>query len=873
MHQRTPWRPCLAGILAALAVSIGPASAEVHRAGETIVAFPKTQVAPFGLAARYPDLAFDGAHDVYLVVSGQQPIEGRFVSGAGQPLGTPFRVSPSAGVIASRVDYSPAANAFVVTWLDEGGSGAADDAITARLVRYNGSGGPEFLSGEIFVGRNGVAKHTESAPSLACATASTECLITWAQWAAPWNVHAQRLDAASGALLGPEITVAATDHWEALPSVAYNSAQNEYFVVHTSESPGGVMYTVGERIQAGTGNHLGRSTLYGQAGLNNYPEVAYNSRGNLYMVVTWYFNPAPTGGDVYGMLVGGDGSAASGLIPVAANAFFEGGDGIGIAYNSYHDGFFAVFQGPSQDTLGVEMNGLGQPAAGVFRAMVSGAAKDIYQPQIAGASNMGRYLIAASVDHNRVSTQVLDTSTAGGPPPGGPNPPAPPPTSETIDLSPAAAPNGSWFFSEGAASANAGGFTTFYLIANENDSAVDVRAYFSRDDGFTTKQTLTIGPRSRATINLAGVAGQGAFGSVFQSTTPGLDIFVERSIYWGNFQGSTAEVAVKEPSPTWYFAEGSCGCQFYANFFLLYNPTQAAASVTATYARGDGQLVQRAYTVGPQGRLTVFANEVAELNGHNFGTTFSSSAPIVAERAMYWGQGWIGGTATIGAKAPSPQWLFAEGAASEGFDTFYLILNPSQTATRVNVQFSLPDGQVIPRFYDVAAGARANVWLNEVVGQVGAVSARFNTVGDIPIIVERSIYWAWTGNGWLEGTNSMGVNAGGAMWHVPEGSTTGAFEDFLMIHNAGGEAKEVVIQIFTESGQRETLIRTIPGLGRATLYMHSVLQELGLSTSQSFATRVYTSDGSAWLIVEHSLYFIRDGNYWQAGGSAFGIPR
>ena len=41
-------------------------------------------------------------------------------------------------------------------------------------------------------------------------------------------------------------------------------------------------------------------------------------------------------------------------------------------------------------------------------------------------------------------------------------------------------------------------------------------------------------------ISLLDAAGPGSFGAVFQSLTPGLDIFVERSMYWGtNLEGSS----------------------------------------------------------------------------------------------------------------------------------------------------------------------------------------------------------------------------------------------------------------------------------------------------------------------------------------------
>ncbi len=69
-----------------------------------------------------------------------------------------------------------------------------------------------------------------------------------------------------------------------------------------------------------------------------------------------------------------------------------------------------------------------------------------------------------SAYHAYLAGQRVTTDTQG---PG--NPDDPDGESETIDLTPDVAPNGSWFLAEGVAHANtATGFITFYLIVNEN---------------------------------------------------------------------------------------------------------------------------------------------------------------------------------------------------------------------------------------------------------------------------------------------------------------------------------------------------------------------------------------------------------------------
>ena len=84
-----------------------------------------------------------------------------------------------------------------------------------------------------------------------------------------------------------------------------------------------------------------------------------------------------------------------------------------------------------------------------------------------------------------------------------------------------------------------------------------------------------------------------------------------------------------------------------------------------------------------------------ELAAQNFGVKITSTVPVVAERAMYFGygaNGFIGGTASIGAPGLSKAWLFAEGAAAPGFHTFYLLMNPNPFPIDRHAQFFLEDG-------------------------------------------------------------------------------------------------------------------------------------------------------------------------------------
>ena len=150
---------------------------------------------------------------------------------------------------------------------------------------------------------------------------------------------------------------------------------------------------------------------------------------------------------------------------------------------------------------------------------------------------------------------------------------------------------------------------------------------------------------------------------------------------------------------------------------------------------------------------------------------------------MYWGANWVGGHDSAGAKDPSAEWHFAEGAASPGFETYYTLLNPNADWVWVQADYFLEDqdlraqtGGSVVLGYAMAPFSRKTLLLNEELkwlrgGNVGGVSTRFATAGGAPIVAERSIYWGSPGRWpWVEGTNVVGAVAPGYAWWVPEGT-------------------------------------------------------------------------------------------------------
>ncbi len=133
----------------------------------------------------------------------------------------------------------------------------------------------------------------------------------------------------------------------------------------------------------------------------------------------------------------------------------------------------------------------------------------------------------------------------------------------------------------------------------------------------------------------------------------------------------------------WYLAEGSTG-PFFEEEVLAVNPTdQTASGIVRVYR--DGTAVDIPIAIPPRRRVTLPVNLVPGLaTGETSAMvdTSASGVPIFVERTMYW-NGRRGGHNAGGVEAPQTTWYLAEGATSNFFSTFILLVNPNASAVSV----------------------------------------------------------------------------------------------------------------------------------------------------------------------------------------------
>lgn len=856
-------------IVLLLASAPDPVFAQASRLGNTFSVFPGATgaVSP----VRFPGVAYDTKSDVFLTCTGLGNISCAFVGSDGVPRTTRFGIN---GVFAYNAGpglaYSPDADAFLVAWIDTRTFNSTG-TVWGRLVSYNGGSpvfkSPEFEISRATAGAPGGGANSEARIGVAYSTKSQEFIAVWTQLGVSgsgrWDIRAQRIST-TGQSIGAEIPVTMNNQWEQRPSVAYNPDDDEFAIAYEF-APNTAAIRV-QRVQAGTGAMVGGFSTVIEAAWTSVPDIKYNTIAQEYLV-GWYQQGGILG--IQGARLSRTGALIGGTFPIALG--YASNDAFGLDFNPVSNAYFTIFHGLSVEDVGNEVSNLGIPGPPFTVTNIAGG-NGAFNPKIAASTKTAEWLVVTSRSQSQIVGQRVQTATRNG---GTVPPPTPAPTA-TIDLSAAAAPNGSWFFAEGATGSTALGFDTYYLIANEGDTQAEVRAYIAREDGFADERLFDIAPRSRHTMRLAQYVASGAYSVVIQSLSANEPIWAERAMYWGpNFEGGSATGGVRSLSKQWLFAEGSTkNNNFFDNFFLLFNPGATDANVNATYFLPDGKTpVVRTYTIPKQGRATIHANSIPQLANTDFSAQFDADQPIVSERSMYFGPNWVGGTNTSGAPSAATAWMFAEGAAADRFDTYYTILNPNPTAVTLAVAYLKEvGGNPLLKYYPVPANSRYTLSLTAEVGLAGGVSTVFWMTNEEPFVAERSIYW---GLPWVEGTSVMGETALAPVWHLPEGTTKNGFDTYVLIANSNNFPVTTRMTQLLENGQTVITDLVIQATARRTVFLSDPAQFPGLQ-NQSFATKVEVltdiSTGKAGVLVEHAIYWRRDPqHYWRGGSSAFGI--
>ena len=309
---------------------------------------------------------------------------------------------------------------------------------------------------------------------------------------------------------------------------------------------------------------------------------------------------------------------------------------------------------------------------------------------------------------------------------------------------------------------------------------------------------------------------------------------------WNGLQyGSHAQQAIESPAPTWYFAEGATTFGFQL-FYLLQNPNTEAADVTLSWLPADGRPpIERAYRLLPLSRLTVWANQVPELQQAEVGLVARSdpTTPIIVERAMYLDaatQVFEAGHEGAGATALATEWFFAEGATGDYFDLFLLVANPGDLDAPIEVRYLLPDGTTVTRRHVVLARHRLTIWVDQEDPRLAstAVGATIHSVDGVPVVAERAMWWPGpTAATWHGAHASLGVTETATRWVLADGEVggTGATATYVLLANPTAVAATVRVTLLLDGGGLAEETVTVAPFSRRNISVADEPWEYGAS--------------------------------------------
>jgi autotransporter-associated beta strand protein len=433
-------------------------------------------------------------------------------------------------------------------------------------------------------------------------------------------------------------------------------------------------------------------------------------------------------------------------------------------------------------------------------------------------------------------------------------------------------PDLSYYLAEGATGPF---FDNDVLIANPNDREAPVTMTFLREGGSTVVARRTVPAFSRLTVHVDQITDlEDASASVQVTSDNHLPLVVERTMFWdASYYGGHTANAVAQPETRWIFAEGFQG--FFDTYILIANANAEETTATITFLREGDTPVVATVPVGAFARKTIQARDYPEVVGRAFGIIVEATRPVIAERAMYFetrgDQFWIGGHVNTGIVAPSTSWFHAEGATGSYFNTFILLSNPQDTPANVELRFLLDTGDVITRTKTLAAKQRLTV--NPAAeGDTRLQDAALSTVvqSDVPIVSERSMYWAENEVRFGEGHNSTGLASTATRWGLAEGRLGGPreFATFILLANPSATEAQVTITYLRESGEPVVKTYTVPPTSRFNVDVKDMVPEL---RETSFGARIEVTNNVP-IAVERSLYWNANGVFWAGGTNALGTP-
>jgi len=215
-------------------------------------------------------------------------------------------------------------------------------------------------------------------------------------------------------------------------------------------------------------------------------------------------------------------------------------------------------------------------------------------------------------------------------------------------------------------------------------------------------------------------------------------------------------------------------------------------------------------------RLTLAVNDLVPSS--DVSTHIHADMPVVAERAMYWGDR-DGGHATLGVTEGCATWYLAEGTTAWGFEEYVLVQNPTATAASITFTFMKPGGSQVRAAYAVGPYSRFTLNVAEVVP--GSDVSTY-VQADQPVIAERAMYWPRGSRDRAGGHCSTGSVTAAYLWYLAEGTTAWGFDEYVLLVNTSEDIALATLVFMRTDGSTLNHVVSIPGRARTTIHANMV---------------------------------------------------
>ncbi|MFI5076108.1 MAG: hypothetical protein ACHQRO_02140 [Vicinamibacteria bacterium] len=319
-----------------------------------------------------------------------------------------------------------------------------------------------------------------------------------------------------------------------------------------------------------------------------------------------------------------------------------------------------------------------------------------------------------------------------------------------------------------------------------------------------------------------------------------------------------------------FLAEGATG-DFFDYDLALANPSMASVDAEITYFPPTGATVTQTVTLPAESRRTIRVDDVAGLERTAMSTSVrTTTAPIVVERTMRWGQApdpQYGAHTDRATAGTALKWYFAEGAQGF-FHTYVLLANPGNTANTATIDWLIEGTGSVQRTVNLPPASRTTIYAG---ADDALVNRSFGIVVTFaqPAVAERAMYFGTPPDVLFKaGHDSAGVTAPSTRWILAEGATGPFFETFILLANPNPTQADATLEFLTQTGVVVQRTVSIPALGRRTVDIEGLSPAAPELTNAAVATVVTASQP---IVAERAQYWPGVGLEWYEAHNSFGL--